>query len=326
MNDAHKRLLGLMSDGVFHSGQQLAEHLNVTRASVWKYLQQLRDYGLEVESRHGLGYRLPQAIELLDASKIKNALTKTAKGYCSGIDTFEEIDSTNAFILNQLNFAMPPGSVVMAEYQTNGKGRRGHQWLSPYASGINFSLFWRQENTQTTIGALSLIIGVAVIRSLKHIGIHRAGLKWPNDILIDNAKLGGILIDLQGEANGPVNIVIGVGLNYRLPEAGLILKEHIATDICTHTDTLFSRNELAALIISSIFTVLDEINNQEYADLINEWRRYDAYKGRTASLLINNDTLTGILNGVNDDGCLLMHIKGEEQHFACGELSLRVEQ
>lgn len=325
MNAAHKRLLELMADGTFHSGQQLADYLNVTRTSVWKYLQQFQDVGLEIRSRHGLGYCLAQPLELLDASIITQMLTQNAKRHCAEIEIIEKINSTNSHLYNQLNSAIKPGKVVMAEFQTKGKGRRGHQWVSPFASGLNFSLFWRQQEAHTNIGALSLIVGVAVIRCLKKAGIRHAGLKWPNDIVVEDNKLGGILIELQGEANGPVNIIIGVGLNYRLPESGLRLEENTATDIYTHVDKSLKRNELAAKLISSIFDVLDEIEHERHIELINEWRQYDVYKGREASILINDSTLTGTLSGVNDDGCLLMDIQGKQQHFACGELSLRIK-
>ncbi|MEM7027682.1 MAG: biotin--[acetyl-CoA-carboxylase] ligase [Pseudomonadota bacterium] len=325
MIDAHRRILEFMSDGEFHSGQQLAKQLNVTRASIWKYLQQLRAYDLTIESRRGKGYRLSQSIELLNATTITQALTKNASNLCAGITVHDAIDSTNSYLFEQSKNTLKPGTVVMAEFQTKGKGRRGHQWLSPFASGINFSLFWRLEEAQINTGVLSLIVGVAVIRCLKQIGIKGAGLKWPNDIVIDDCKLGGVLIELHGEVNGPVNIVIGVGLNFQLPESGLELDEYTVTDIFSHQSKVIKRNDIASKLISSIFDVLHEMKLQKHITLMNEWRKYDAYKGRTASLLMEDRTITGKLNGVNDDGYLLMNIQGKEKSFASGELSVRLK-
>lgn len=323
MPSGPQKLLSLLADGEFHSGERLADSLDLTRAAVWKSIRQLQSLGLEIESRHGRGYRLQQPIELLERRVILDTLSSTGKQACRDIEILFQTDSTNRYLLKRIRDEACTGLVVLAEYQTQGKGRRGNDWQSPLASGIYLSLAWHSDSSVDTFGLMSLFIGVAVIRTLRHFGIDGLGLKWPNDILINQEKVGGVLLEMQGEASGPVDMVIGVGLNYQLTEAQKKSIDQPVTDMQQHLTTSVSRNDITASLISNLFEVLLN-SNQQRETLLEEWRSYDCYRDKQARLLLPDDIIEGQLQGVDEQGCLLMNVDGETQRFMSGEISLRV--
>ncbi len=323
MSEWHTRLFELMADGQFHSGQQLATDLAVSRTAVWKFLQQCRDYGVEIESRHGLGYRLTQAINLLDKQQILDAMSRTARRDCQSITILQKIDSTNDYLGKKIKQHDIKGEVVLAEYQTNGRGRRGNRWISPFASGIFLSLAWRMEIPNANIGLLSLFTGVAVIRCLHSLGIPQAGLKWPNDIILQDKKLAGVLIDLHGEANGPINIIIGVGMNYQLSPSGENLIDQPVTGIQEHLGKNVSRNDIAAKLISVLFTMLDDFSKEREKTLLDEWRKYDTCRGRAVTLYQADKKVSGYMQGINEQGHVLIEANNSVTSYASGEVSLR---
>ncbi len=317
------KLLTLLADGEFHSGERLADSLELTRAAVWKTIRQLQHLGLEIESRHGRGYRLQPPLELLDRECILDKLSGAGKQACHDIEILFQTDSTNRYLLERIRHEACNGLVVLAEYQSQGKGRRGNDWRSPLASGIYLSLAWHSDSSVDSFGLMSLFIGIAVVRMLSHFGIQGLGLKWPNDILINHEKVGGVLLEMQGEATGPVDMVIGVGLNNRLNETLKISIDQPATDIQQHLATPVSRNTLTARLISNLFEVL-LCSKQQRETLLEEWRTYDCYREKQARLLLPDVIIEGQLQGVDEQGCLLMNVNGELQRFMSGEISLRV--
>lgn len=325
MTNPRQVLLHLIKDGEFHSGEHLSTQLHVSRAAVWKSIKQLRLLGVDIESKHGQGYRLRHPLQLLDADNIRRALNKQARQHCRDIEILFETESTNQYLLERFEQAPCPGTVVLAEHQSHGRGRRGNRWLSPLGSGICLSLAWRTDNSYASLGLLSLFVGVAVARTLAKLGVSDVGLKWPNDILVGQQKLGGILVEMQGEANGPVDIIIGVGINYDIPEDLARAVDQPVTDIVSHSTKSTGRNEMAALLISQLLELLSVTSEQEHDALLQEWRQFDCYKDRMANLQLPDSEVSGKIMGIDDDGCLLIRVKGQVQRYMCGELSVRLQ-
>ncbi|MBL1143234.1 MAG: bifunctional biotin--[acetyl-CoA-carboxylase] ligase/biotin operon repressor BirA [Proteobacteria bacterium] len=324
MKKGHAYLLSILSDGQFHSGEVLATHLNISRAAIWKSIRLLESLGLNIEAVRGKGYCLNQPIELFSEEKIKKCLSPRIKKSCHKIDVLFKTDSTNSNLFDQLKNETIHGNVVLAEYQSQGRGRRGNKWIAPLGSGITLSVGWRFDIVPKTFSQLSLYMGVAIARALHSENIDNIGLKWPNDIVVKNKKIGGILIEIRGETSGPVDVVIGIGLNYELNEE---IKTQIAqpvTDICSHTNQRISRNAMVATLLSKVFEVLDSMQNDQSLNLLDEWRVLDCHSERHAKLLLPNEVIEGVLKGVDDQGALLISVDGKIKSYTSGEISLRV--
>lgn len=216
ISEKQKKLLSILADGEFHSGTELADQVGVTRSAVWKQLSFLTEIGLRHAAVSGRGYRLEKPLELLDHALISEFLDEKSRALLASLEIHEQIPSTNSYLSELVHKGAPSGVVCFAEQQTAGKGRRGRCWVSPYGNNVYVSILWRFQQGPAAISALSLAVGVAVIRTLKQYSIPGIGLKWPNDIYWRDKKLGGILIEVSGENQGPCAAVIGLGLNLYL--------------------------------------------------------------------------------------------------------------
>jgi len=323
ISDKQKKILCLLADGEFHSGTELADTLGISRSAIWKHLNGLAELGLQHSAVSGKGYRLDNALELLDAAKIKEAVSDQAGALISSFEVFDQIDSTNRYLVERSQNNGLSGSVCFAEHQTAGKGRRGRQWISPYGSNIYLSILWRFQQGPAAISGLSLAIGVAVIRALKQHQISDVGLKWPNDIYSQGKKLGGILVEVSGETGGPCSAVIGLGLNLFLPEAQAEGITQAWTDLSKITgQSRLLRNQLAGTLLNHLLPVIAEFENTGIQAYLDEWRSYDCLSGKSATLFIGQQQFDGIVQGIDDSGMLLIERPdGHVQAFASGEVS-----
>ena len=321
----HAALLSIISDGQFHSGQDIATQLNISRAAIWKSIKHLESLGLQVEAVRGRGYRLAKPLELLSEKTINKNLSPTARQCCNDLVVLFKTESTSSYLFNRLDSEKNHGNAVLAEYQSNGRGRRGNQWVSPLGSGVCLSVAWHFHDAPNALGLLSLYMGVATARTLSALGLDDIGLKWPNDIVINDKKLGGILLELRGEASGPVDVIIGIGVNYELPEFATDNIDKAVTDICRLTEKRLSRNKVASTLLSNIFEILQDLQSGTSSGLLDEWRQYDQSVGRRAKLILPGKEIEGILKGVDNQGSLLMIVDGQLKSFTSGEVSLRIQ-
>jgi BirA family biotin operon repressor/biotin-[acetyl-CoA-carboxylase] ligase len=323
ISDKQKKILTLLADGEFHSGTELADTLGISRSAVWKQLNGLVELGLQHSAVSGKGYRLERPLELLTASKINEAVNDQAAELISSLEIHDQIDSTNRYLVERSQNNAPSGSVCFAEHQTAGKGRRGRQWVSPYGCNIYLSVLWRFQQGPAAISGLSLAIGVAVIRALKQHQIDDIGLKWPNDIYSQGKKLGGILVEVSGETDGPCSAVVGLGLNLFLPEA----QAHSITQAWTDLSKIdgqdrLLRNKLAGALLNHLLPVIAEYEALGITAHLDEWRSYDCLSGKSATLFIGQQQFEGIVQGIDDNGMLLIERPdGRVQAFASGEVS-----
>jgi BirA family transcriptional regulator, biotin operon repressor / biotin---[acetyl-CoA-carboxylase] ligase len=327
--DARRRqLLALLADGNFRSGEQLAKDLRVTRSAVWKLIGKLRALGVAIEAAPRQGYRLPTAVQLYDARKIRELVHHDTRRDIQKIDTLLTVDSTNRYLADAP--APTPGQMLVcaAELQTAGRGRRGRSWLAPFGSGICLSVAWQFAESPPEFSALSLAIGVAVVRALRRFGDTQVLLKWPNDLVANHRKLGGVLIDMRGEASGPARVVIGLGLNLRLPATTKLSLAEQHAALTTDLQELLrertpDRNELIARILDEVSDALRTFALHGFAAFADEWRSFDSLRDRPVRVMSANETIAGVARGVSADGSLILDVGGQLRQFTSGDVSLR---
>lgn len=323
ISEKQKAILGLLADGQFHSGTELAGALNISRSAIWKQLNSLTDLGLHYSAVSGKGYRLERPLVLLNQTQILAAVDERIQSLINAFDIFDQLPSTNTYLSERTLENAPSGAVCFAEQQTAGKGRRGRHWVSPFGSNIYLSILWHFQVSPMAISGLSLAVGVAVIRALKHHYTETFQLKWPNDIYHQDKKLGGILVEVSGESDGPCAAVIGLGLNIYLPETEAAAITQQWTDLTQITgQQQINRNALAGTLLNQLLLVLAEFEVCGMAEYLNEWRTYDCLKDKIATLFIGQHSYEGIVQGIDDQGLLLLtRPDGNTQAFASGEVS-----
>ncbi|MCD9005697.1 bifunctional biotin--[acetyl-CoA-carboxylase] ligase/biotin operon repressor BirA [Luteimonas sp. XNQY3] len=308
------------------SGDTLARESGQTRAAVWKRIELLREAGVPIVARAGVGYALEQPLTLLDPSAILDALTAADRARMASLDIAWSIDSTNAELLRR---PMPGANaeVLLAERQTGGRGRRGRSWQSPLAAHLYLSLQRGFEGGLARLGGLSLVAGVAVVEALRALGIEAVRLKWPNDLVVDVGglrKLGGILVEGGGEHAGPVRAVLGIGVNVRMPEAQAAAIDQPWTDLATCcADAPPTRDALAAALVAAWLQALDLFDREGLAPFRARYARIDALDGAAVDIHTGNGTLRGIAAGIEDDGALRVRVDGALRVFHAGEVSVR---
>ena len=323
--DRQAFLLTRLSDGHFHSGQSLADELGISRAAVCKRIRALEKLGLDIYSVRGKGYRLSQPLELLNPENIRQFLSEEANQRLAGIEVFPILDSTNMHLARELEKGGIHGRAILAEFQESGRGRRGKSWTSSFASGVCLSLGWQFDSTPASLNALSLATGVIVCRCLRQMGAESAELKWPNDIVCNGKKLGGILIETRSESAGASDVILGFGLNIKLSSDDENVIDQPVTSMESVADTGISRNALVASVLNELTAMLSSYANLGFSTYLDEWRRYDALRGRNARLVLPLETLNGIVLGITESGMLQMDIGGEQRIFSSGEISVRAE-
>lgn len=322
--DVREQLIAIIADGKIHSGESLGEKLGVSRTAIWKQLKRLEELGLNLEAIKGVGYRLVTPLELLNKACIKALLSPSALAQLRDLYIHQTLDSTNHRAKELAEEDSAAGTVILAERQTAGRGRRGKSWVSPYAANIYLSLIWDFDHGAQALEGLSLAVGVGVRRALIEAGLPEVALKWPNDIYVGNAKLGGILLEMIGDPAGDCSVIIGIGINVNMPPSQSGEIDQSWTDIKTVMGDLPSRNHIVALLIEHVFTVVTGFQEQGFDIYRNEWMEADRLRNCQVKLIAGNTAVTGIALGVDQNGALQLRLSnGEVQSFVGGELSLR---
>jgi BirA family biotin operon repressor/biotin-[acetyl-CoA-carboxylase] ligase len=328
MNRIDAALVAALADGAVHSGAELAADLNCSRTAVWKHLSELRALGLAVEARRGSGYRLPRPLELLDEGAIRSALCARTRDSLARLEIQLSIPSTSEWLRQWPSPAPGRFDLVLAEHQSSGRGRRGRRWLSPFAGGLCLSLSWCFEPVPASLPALSLAVGVGVCRTLGNARSASVGLKWPNDIVAAGGKLGGLLVDVQGEAGGPLTVIVGLGLNFDTPadlSAAVLDSGGLPPVGLRQISTApgLSRNRLAGALANEIHAVLTTFAVSGFAPFADEWRSHDRLAGQPVVVTAGRREFAGIARGIDADGALLLAADGKLSRHVAGEVSVR---
>lgn len=315
------RVLRLLADGEFHSGEDLARQLKVTRTTVWKSLQGLDAWGVTLFKVNGRGYRLVSDIDWLDAGKVRSHLGRHVDAF--QVEVVPMAGSTNTILLNEALAGAPKGLVVAAELQTHGRGRRGRAWHTGLGGALTFSLLWRFDRGVGNLGGLSLAASVGVLRALHEFGMQDVGLKWPNDILWQHQKLGGILTEIEGDVTGPSAAVIGIGINVQLDSTVKDRIDQAVTDLAS-TGVVIERNALLGRLLAHLADVLETFDVQGFQALRAEWEAAHALHRRTVAVTTSGQPdEAGVVAGVADDGALLVRTPDGVRRYYSGEISVR---
>lgn len=323
----HKALFPILrrlSDGAFHSGQDLAREFQLSRASIFNVLNQAESMGLKIHAVRGRGYKVPEPVEWLNAASVVNQLGPHANAY--DLQVVDCVDSTNTTLMAAALSGAADGTVLCAEHQQAGKGRRGRQWHAVLGGSLTFSILWRFENGLQSLSGLSLAVGLAIARALNRHSRHPAQLKWPNDVLVDFRKLAGILVEVQGDMHGAAIAVVGIGLNCRLSAAQRDAVDQAVVDLAEMGVTV-GRNQLLADCLQALNVTLATFRQHGFAALQAEWMALDAYAGRAVTLQLPDARgVQGVAAGVDETGAFLLRDpKNVMQAYNGGEISLRLD-
>ena len=308
-------LLKLLKDGRFHSGQALGAALGVSRSAVWKQLQHLEsDLNLSIHKVRGRGYQLAAPLELLEQGQLDTSPWPVSINH--------SLDSTNAEALRAVDRGATAPFVVLAERQTAGRGRRGRQWVSPFAENIYYSLVLRMDGGMRQLEGLSLVVGLAVLSALREVGVSDVGLKWPNDVLVNNKKIAGILLELVGDPADVCHVVLGIGINVNMRVASEV--DQAWTSVYLESGVAINRNVLVSKLNDSLRIYLKRHAESGFSAIQSEWEQNHLWQGREVSLIAGVHQVNGTVMGIDQQGALRMNVNGEEKVFSGGEVSLRL--
>lgn len=323
----NQNLIEILADGQFHSGEELGAALGISRAAIWKQLQKLEALNIPLHSVKGRGYRLPGAVELLK----RDALEKAGFPFeqFASCELALSLDSTNNAMMHKAEDNLHDKHICFAEMQTSGRGRRGRQWLSPFARNLYCSIVWPFSQGIAAIQGLSLVVGLAVRRVVEKHGIAQAGLKWPNDILVKHegvfAKLGGILIEITGDVTDNCQVVIGIGLNLDVQQKDQAQLDQKAVGL-KQLGFSGSRNQLAADLVNELASVLTQFSNTGFAPFQESWNAVDCFRGQSLKVVLPSSDMVGIGSGVNAQGEYQLDTTFGRQVVNAGEVSLRLTE
>lgn len=316
-----KALITLLSDGQVHSGESLARQLGVSRTAIWKQVRRAMDEGFEVTTIRGRGYQLMSRVDLLEPALILGHLNTEVASRIA-LRVLDEVDSTNADVLRQLSAGCESLPVTIADCQTAGRGRRGRNWRSPRGENLYLSMGLTFHGGFSVLDGLSLVLGVAVAEALESLGSPDIGLKWPNDIFLPSGKLGGILVELQGELQeGVVQVIAGIGINVHMVEAADV-DQPWSSLAKARPDTEWSRNQLAGAIINAVSDAASLFSSEGFGHFRAPWQARDIHYDQTVQA--KGGELQGIGCGIDESGnYLLRTASGDTVPVRAGEISLR---
>jgi len=352
-------LLRQLSDGAFHSGEDLAATVGLTRARVSQLLKQAESAGLSLERVRGRGYRLLATPDFLDAAAVRSALKGMGMEVAPpdarpallpaandddialpmsalpgipvkppiAVEIVDQLDSTSSELLRRASRRDIHGALLAAEWQSAGRGRRGRAWSAVAGGSLTFSLGWRFEQGAGFMAGLSLAVGVAVVHALEREGLAGVELKWPNDLIYRHLKVGGILVELNGDALGPSTVVVGVGLNVRLPREAKKDIAQAVTDLAAVAGRgakPIDRNRLLARLAHELANMLALYAEGGFASFAAEWQQRHAYQGKPVKLILpDGAAVKGTVAGVDASGALVLADGPRRSRFLSGEISLR---
>ncbi|WP_462156965.1 bifunctional biotin--[acetyl-CoA-carboxylase] ligase/biotin operon repressor BirA [Pseudoalteromonas sp. GB56] len=317
-------ILHALNQGDFISGQVMGEQLGISRAAVGKHITSLQEMGLDIYKVNGKGYRLSRPLSLLEQSDIESAYQQLDGSGCE-FEVQPIIDSTNTELMRRLQQGkVRNNSVLVAEMQKQGKGRRGRVWQSPFAANLYYSYYWRLDDGMHAAMGLSIAVGLAVYDSLKALYDLDVQLKWPNDVLVNGRKLAGVLVELDGTAEGPCHLVIGIGLNVAMPQTSADNIDQPWCDLSEFSDDI-DKNQLVAVLTCFLQKRLAQYQQHGLQGMYQQWNNVHAFAGQCVELSSGTSSWRGICEGIDEQGAVVLRIDGQSKRYFGGEISLRVK-
>lgn len=319
--DTKFKILTKLVDGNYHSGEDIGNALGISRAAVSAHIKSLIQLGLDIFSVTGKGYKLAEVLKLLDVEKIKSQLASDVP-----IELVQVTESTNVDLMARVRSrdAISEGYTLLAEAQTSGRGRRGRTWQSPFGSHIYFSQYRVLDDGLAASAGLSLAVGIAVANTVNLLFDDSVQLKWPNDVLYQGKKLAGILVEAEGQAEGRCHLVIGIGINVKMPVLSADKIDQPWTDLSTLFGHEVDRNQFIARLIEQLEQVFEQYKQNQLHTLYEQWNELNAFKNQNVNIISPNNTKAGVCLGIDETGALLLKSKDIGlQRIYGGEVSLR---
>lgn len=322
--EQQERLVDALADAAWHSGEDLARAAGITRAALAKRVDKLREWGLDIEARQGLGYRMARPLERLDLQRLSRGLPAALQ-----LQLLSQTDSTNRVLMEAAPERDP--QACLAEHQTAGRGRRGRVWRSPYGANLYLSLAWSWRAWPTQLTTLPLAVGSVVASVLRAQGLRDIGVKWPNDLYSGARKLGGVLIEQRGEAGGACRVVVGLGLNiamsqrqaHGVDQAWISLQDALAAEGLPPA----SRNALASALLAALYPLLQDFPLTGFSPYAPTWAEFDLTRDQPVQVqvqVLGSESFSGIARGIDADGGLRIEAADGWHSVHSGDVSLRL--
>lgn len=309
-----REILTALAGAQFVSGEELAKQAGISRTAISKHIDALEDYGVEIFSVKGKGYKLANPVSLID----EDQLTRSLNHRCF---YFDELPSTNAFLLKHVH-ELTSGDICIAEYQSAGRGRRGRSWVSPYGCHLYCSMYWKLEQGMSQASGLSLVVACSLVKVLQSCGIEDLGVKWPNDIYLNNKKLAGVLIEMSGQADSECHLVVGIGINISMSQSQGDKIGQAWSDLSAHPSCP-SKTDLAIALQKQLQQDFSTFEQLGLTAFLPRWQEVDVFFGKQVKLLMGDNQIEGICKGVDESGAILLETDNGIKAFVGGEISLR---
>lgn len=323
LNQTQRTILELLADGNCHTGTQLGNTLNITRSAIWKQINQLIELGVPIISWPQQKYQLKHPFILLNEEVIETCLQKKNWNIAHELHLFSSIDSTNRYLKELPHTNTIP--ICCAEFQTQGRGRFGRNWYSPFGENIYCSSRWQVPYDLGKLSGLSLVTSLAVLAALNQFNQNQQiKIKWPNDILWQGKKLCGSLIEIIAESHAHAQVIIGIGLNVNSDTQNNTLLDKPWCSLYEITQKTHDRNELIALLITQLDNYLQRFFKEDFNVFLHEWASHDYLYGKEITVTQTNKTLTGSACGINEIGQLILKDKQGYAHLlSSGDTTLQ---
>jgi len=303
------------------SGEEMCRMLGVSRTAVWKNINALKQEGYLIESSSKRGYKFIKSPDVLSPAEVLPVLNTAYIG--RNIMHFDSIDSTNNVARTQALQGCDEGLMVVAEEQTAGRGRLGRRWTTPKSTSIAFTLVLRPRIKPTQAPGITLVMGTAVCRAVRKVTSLEAGIKWPNDIIINNKKVCGILTEMNGEMDAVNYIIAGVGINVNVKEFPEEIKD-VATSLYIEKSCTVSRKDILTAVLLEFEELYDIFKEKGLGSIIDEFKSYSVTLGKPVRVISINESFQGEAVDITDEGLLVVRLQdGEERKVISGDVSVR---
>ena len=319
LNNNLVQLVNLLNDGAYHDGTSIGEQLGISRAAVWKLIKKLQAYEVPLICTKGKGYCLTTPLTLLDSQQINSALNQQSVS----LHLLEKTPSTNDYVKK---LPADPRQIIacLAETQTAGKGRLGRQWHSPFAENIYLSLRYPFNQDISELNGLSLVVALTLCHSLEsqlQLPHNTLRVKWPNDILLNQHKLAGILLEIEAESNGFCQLIIGIGVNVNMRQNHSIDQDW--TSLAQFTTQYIDRNILVPTIINTLIDAIAEFRQVGLTGFKKAWQQRDILTQKSITMHSANKIIKGLCLGINAQGHLKLQLEsGQTITLSSGDASL----
>lgn len=315
-------LIRKLADGRFHSGESMAKLLGVSRTAVWKLIQKIESWQIEIYKVRGRGYKIPGGLDLINQSDLAANLAANNQLF-KKVTVLTSIDSTSSFLSREWRKITSVGQVCIAEHQSAGRGRKGRVWVSPFAANLYFSIGVQLPIGLNALGGVSLAVGMALCKALNKMSGGKIKIKWPNDLLVDGKKLAGILVEASGDSSDSSFLNVGVGINWNMQlEQGKTIDQPWINlkDILVKPIT---RNKVLACVLNEIDKVLFDYQNNGFINIANDWAKLSACYQQPVNVHLPKTVVQGIEQGIESSGALIIKTASGLQAYHSGEVSLR---